>query len=306
MNRGKILAGSLLLVILCAGWGVQAQENIDFDKVVIKTTKVTDGIYVLEGGGGNVTVFAGNDGVLLVDSQYTPMYQKVVDSVAKISNQPIRFVINTHFHADHTGGNESMAKHGAVVIAQENVRKRLSTGTPAVGAAQAIPPSPKDALPAITFNDSITLHLNGEDISVIHPGPASTDGDSFIYFHRANVISTGDLPAALRYVAADLPAGGTINGQIAASERILQTANADTKILPGHGAPIITTKDARDQHDTLVAVRDRILSQVRAGKSLDEVLASKPTAEFDERHKGGPGPDGLVKGIYADLSRPGR
>jgi len=271
MNRRTILPGLLVLMITCIAWSIQAQENIDFDKVVIKTTKVADGFYVLEGGGGNVTVFAGSDGVLLVDSQYGEMHQKVMDAVAKISTQPIRFLINTHFHADHTGGNEFMAKHGVIIVAQENVRKRLSAGRPAINGAPAITPSPKEALPVVTFNDSLTLHFNGEEISVIYPGPASTDGDSFIYFHRANIISTGDLPAALRYVAADLPAGGTINGQVVASERILKTANPTTKILPGHGMPVITVKDAQDQHDMLVALRDRVLSAVRAGKTLGEI-----------------------------------
>lgn len=306
MGGKKILAGRWALLLTCVVGVAQAQENVDFDKIEIKTTKVADGLYVLEGAGGNITVSAGNDGVLLVDSQYAPLHQKIIDAVAKISNQPIRFLISTHYHGDHTDGNERMGKRGVVIIAHENVRKRLSTGRAAIGSSQGIPPAPKEALPVVTFSDSLTLHFNGEDISVIHPGPASTDGDCFIYFPRANVISTGDLPAALRYVAADLNAGGTIHGQIAASERILKTANPGTKIIPGHGVPVITVKDAQEQHDTLVAVRDRVLRGIREGKTVDQVVASKPTAEFDERHKGGPPPEGLVRGVYADLSRKGQ
>ena len=303
MKKMEILAGILTLIVMCVSGSVRAQENVDFDKVVIKTTKVTDGIYVLEGSGGNITVFTGPEGALLVDSQSSQLYDKIAEAVAKISNQPIRFLIDSHFHGDHTGGNEAMSKHGVVVFAHENVRKRLSEGRAASGATPAIAPSPKEALPLVTFKDGITIHLNGEEISVIHPGLATIDGDSFVYFRRANVISVGDLPGALRYVAADATAQGTIDRQIVAAKQILNTANPDTKIVPGHGAPVITTKDARDHYDMLVAVRDRVMASIREGKTLDQVVASKPTADFDERHKGGPAPDGFVKGVYADLSR---
>ncbi len=165
----KVLAGRLALALVCLAWAARAQQQIDFDKVEIKTTKVADGLYVLEGAGGNISVSVGSDGVLLVDAQHAPLHQKIVDAVAKISNQPIRSLINTHWHGDHTGGNELMAQSGVVLIAHENVAKRLRSGRPAAGAAQGVPPAPKDALPAITYPDSLTLHFNGEEISVIHP-----------------------------------------------------------------------------------------------------------------------------------------
>lgn len=167
-------------------------------------------------------------------------------------------------------------------------------------------PAPKQALPTLTFSERIDLHMNGEDISIIHPGVATTDGDCFAYFHRANVISVGDLPAALRYVAADASVSGNIDGQITAAELIINTGDSDTKIVVGHGAPVISKKDARDHLDMLVAVRKSVMNAIQSGKSLEEVVASKPTTPFDERHKGGPGPDSFVKGVYTDLARKAR
>ena len=299
----RVQAVRFVLVLACFAWAARAQQNIDFSKIVIKTTQVSDGLYVLEGAGGNITVFAGSDGVLLVDAQYAPLHQKILDAVAKISNQPIRFLINTHWHGDHTSGNELMAKAGVVLIAHENVAKRLREGRPAAGAAPGVPPAPKDAIPVITYTDSLTLRFNGDEISVIHPEPAHTDGDSIVYFRRANVIATGDIPAAIRYGNIDIASGGSINGNIAALERFLRMGDANTRFIPGHGGPISTKKDVQEQRDMLVAVRDKVQNAIRAGKTLPEIIASKPTAEFDEKRKGAGNPDQFVTLIYNDLSR---
>ena len=301
-NKGTVQAGRLLLILACLAWAAQAQQGIDFDKVEIKTTQVADGIYELEGAGGNITVSVGSDGILLVDSQCVPLHQKIMDAVRKISRQPIRFLIDTHYHGDHTDGNALMAKEGATIVAHENLRKRLASGRPASPGVNPMPPAPKDAIPVMTYSDSLTLYFNGEEITIFHPEPAHTDGDSILYFHRANVITTGDLPASIRYPNLDVPGGGSISGNIAALERMMKLASPNTKFIPGHG-PISTVKELQQQRDMLDALRDRVSSAIRAGKTLDQIIASKPSAEFDEARKGGRSPEDFLKQVYADLSR---
>jgi len=303
-NHGTVHAGRLLLLLACLAWAAQAQQGIDFSKVEIKTTQVADGLYELEGQGGNITVSVGADGILLVDSQWAPLHQKIMDAVRKISQQPIRFLIDTHYHGDHTDGNALMAKAGATIVGHENLRKRLVSGRAAAPGVGAMPPAPKEAIPVMTYNDTLTLHFNGEEISLIHTAPAHTDGDTIIYFRRANVISTGDLPASIRYPNIDVPGGGSVSGNIAALERMMKLGNPNTKFIPGHG-PISTVKDLEQQRQMLIAVRDRVQSQIRAGKNLDQIVAAKPTAEFDEARKGGRTPEDFLKLVYADLSRKG-
>jgi len=266
-------------------------QNIDFAATQIQTVRIADGLYVLMGGPaqGNILVSTGPDGIFLVDSMYAPMHQKIMDALAAISNQPIRFLVNTHLHGDHTAGNEAMAKLGAVIISQENMRKRMA-GQP--------------ALPVITYIDNMTLHFNGEEIYIYHPAPAHTDGDSIIYFRHANVMHVGDVPSSLRYPNIGVNDGGSVDGMIAAARQVMTIANENTKIIPGHLGPVVGFKEIQQQLVMFTAVRDRVASAIRAGKTLEQVVASKPTANFDQGRMGGAiTPDRFVTLVYTDLAR---
>jgi cyclase len=287
-----VLAGLMLAS------GPSNAQNIDFSKIDIQTVQVADGLYVLTGGAaqGNIAVSAGSDGIFLIDSMYGPMHPKIMDALAKISRQPIRFLVNTHLHGDHTAGNEAMARLGAIVISHENMRKRMA-------APQNNAP-PSAALPVVTYTDSVTLHFNGEEIYIYHPEPAHTDGDSIVYFRHANVMHVGDVPSSLRYPNIGVNDGGSVDGMIAAARQVMKIANPDTKIIPGHLGPIVGFKEIQQQIDMFIAVRDRVLSAIRAGKTLEEVVASKPTADFDQGRMGGAiTPDRFVTLVYTDLSR---
>jgi glyoxylase-like metal-dependent hydrolase (beta-lactamase superfamily II) len=283
------------LTLACVFSNAQAQ-NIDFQTIEIQTVRIADGLYVLMGGPaqGNILVSTGSDGIFLVDTMYAPMHQKIMDALSKISGQPIRYIVNTHLHGDHTAGNEAMAKLGAVIISQENMRKRMA------GQQNGGPPG---ALPAITYTDSMTLHFNGEEIYIYHPAPAHTDGDSIVYFRHANVMHVGDVPSSLRYPNIGVTDGGSVEGMIAAARQVMKIANADTKIIPGHLGPVVGFKEIQQQLEMFAAVRDRVLSAIRAGKTLEEVVASKPTADFDQGRMGGAiTPDRFVTLVYQDLS----
>jgi cyclase len=223
------------------------------------------------------------------------MHQKIIDALARISRQPIRYVVNTHLHGDHTGGNEAMARLGAAIISHENMRKRM--------AAQQNNPSPA-ALPIVTYSESVTLHFNGEEIYIYHPEPAHTDGDSIIYFRHANVMHVGDVPSSLRYPNIGVDDGGSVDGMIAAARQVMNIANADTKIIPGHLGPIVGFKEIQQQLEMFAVVRDRVANAIRAGKTMEQVVASKPTADFDQGRMGGAiTPDRFVTLVYTDLSR---
>lgn len=266
-------------------------QAIDFGKTDIQTVKVADNLWVLMGGPaqGNILVSAGADGIFLVDSMYQPMHEKIMVAIRKLSDQPIRFLVNTHLHGDHTAGNADMARLGAVIISHENMRKRMA-GQP--------------GLPVITYTDSLTLHFNGDEIYIFHPAPAHTDGDSIIYFRHANVMHVGDVPSSLRYPNIGVNEGGTVDGMMAAARQVMQIANENTKIIPGHLGPVVGFGEIRQQLAMFTAVRDRIAVDIKAGKTLDQIVASKPTADFDQGRLGGAiTPDRFVGLVYADLAR---
>ncbi|HEY2844000.1 MAG TPA: MBL fold metallo-hydrolase [Bryobacteraceae bacterium] len=286
-----------LAALMFAACSIAAAQGVDFAKTEIQTVKISDGLYVLMGGPaqGNIVVLTGPDGLFLIDSMYGPMHDKIIAAIRKISPQPIRYLVNTHLHGDHTGGNEAMAKLGAVIISHENMRKRL--------AEQKNAPPPA-ALPVLTYTDSITLHFNGEEIYIYHPAPAHTDGDSIIYFRHANVMHVGDVPSSLRYPNIGVAEGGTVNGMIAAAQQVMKIANPQTKIIPGHLGPVVGFDEIRQQLEMFVTVRDRIQAAIRAGKTLEQVVASKPTADLDAPRMGGAiTPDRFVTLVYTDLSR---
>ena len=295
MNR----ISPVLVVALLAG-GAPAQ---DFDQVEIQRIPVAGHVSMLLGQGGNIGVSAGPDGVILVDDQFAPLTEKIRKAVAAIDGREIRFVLNTHWHGDHTGGNESLAKAGAVIVAHENVRKRMSTEQFVKAMDRKVPPSPPAALPVVTFDRSVTFHWNGDEIHVLHVDPAHTDGDAIVHFRKADVLHMGDTFFNRLYPFIDASSGGSIDGMIAAAERGLGIAGEKTKIIPGHG-PLASRADLEGFRAMLVAVRDRVKKLADAGKSVDEIVAAKPTKEFDAAFGGGfLDPDKFVRIVHSALAR---
>jgi cyclase len=267
------------LVLLAAPALAQQQ---DFSGVVIKAEKVAEGIYMLTGRGGNIGLSVGKSGTYLIDDQYAPLSDKILAAVRAITPDPVRFVVNTHWHGDHTGGNENMGKAGALLVAHENVRRRMSTEQFSAAFNSKTPPSPEGALPAVTFADAVTFHWNGDEIRVYHVPPAHTDGDAVVHFVKANVVHTGDLFFNGGYPFVDVSSGGRIDGVIAAAERVLGGIDDKTRIIPGHG-PIGTKADLQAYRDVLRTLRDRIAKLKAEGKGKDAVIAAKPTADHDAK-----------------------
>jgi glyoxylase-like metal-dependent hydrolase (beta-lactamase superfamily II) len=275
----------------------------DFSKVEVTSEKAGESVFMLTGAGGNIGVSAGADGVVLVDDQYAPLSDRIKAAVAKISDKPIRFVLNTHWHGDHTEGNESMGKAGALIVAHENVRRRMSVEQFLTAFNEKVPPSPLGALPVVTFTDSVTFHLNGEEIRAFHVAPAHTDGDSVIVFTKANVIHMGDLFFNGMYPYIDLDSGGSVDGVVAAADRILGTADDKTRIIPGHG-PLADKAALKVYRDVVAGVRDKVGALVKAGKTRDQAIAAKPTAEWDAKWGGGfMKPDVFVGIVYDSLKK---
>ena len=299
--RRKIISYVVLYLLLFTVSSAFGQDK-DFDKVQIKTVKLSENVYMLLGSGGNIGVYAGDDGVFLVDDQFAPLTKKIKAAIGKISDKKIRFVINTHWHFDHVGGNENLGEMGSVIIAHENVRKRMSTDQFIEFFQKKIPASPKVALPIITFTKDLMFHLNGENIHVFHVNNAHTDGDAIVYFRNSNVIHTGDIYFAGRYPFIDTSAHGSVNGVIDAAQYVLSIINDDTKVIPGHG-PLSNKAELRAYVDMLISVRAKISKQISDGKAIEEIQRTKPTQAFDK--KWGHGmltPDQFVQILYKDLS----
>jgi cyclase len=282
-NRGrrvlkrKLIIGCMLALVAAAPAAAQEQ---DFSAVQIRTEQVGNGLYVLFGSGGNIALSTGADGAVLVDTQYAPLNQKIVAAVRAAGGGDVKYVINTHWHGDHAGGNEPLGEAGATIIAHSNVRTRLSTEQFMAAFNQRIPPSAAAAWPVITYPARSTFHFNGNTINVVHVANAHTDGDSIVHFTNANVIHTGDTYVKDQYPFIDVSSAGSIDGLIAASEAVLARSDAATKIIPGHGE-VATKADLQRFHDMLVTVRGNVKTLVDQGKSEDDVVAAKPTAEFD-------------------------
>lgn len=241
MKLSEWVMGIVAVVgMLALGQAGRAQQQ-DFSKVQIKVTKVSGNIYMLEGEGGNIAASVGDDGIVIVDDQFAPLADKIQTALKNlgITDKPVRFVINTHYHGDHTGGNAPFANAGSTVIAQDNVRKRMETGGPA-GNGGSIkmdnPPAAKAALPIITFDHDVTVHLNGEDIRALHFPAGHTDGDAVIFFPKNNVVHMGDDFVRYGFPFIDVASGGSVQGMIAAMEKVSAELPADVKVIPGHGA----------------------------------------------------------------------
>lgn len=264
---------ALILTIFALPFTLFAQNNT-LDNVQIKTQHVAKNIYMLHGQGGNIGLLVGDNSVFMIDDQFAPLHNKIVAAIRKISDKPIEFVLNTHFHNDHTGGNEALGKQGAHIIAHQNVRTRLQRYRP------------KNALPVLTFKDGIALHLGDELAKVQHYPHAHTDGDVVVYFTAANVIHTGDLFFKGRYPFIDVKNGGSVQGLIAGMEDIVAQADNNTKIIPGHGR-LANKQDLEADLHVLRTLKNRVQSMIDNGKTLKEVLSAKPSAEYDAAYGNG-------------------
>jgi glyoxylase-like metal-dependent hydrolase (beta-lactamase superfamily II) len=293
----KKLIDAGLIVAAAAGLYVAAAfaQQINWDAVQIKATKVSGNVWMLEGQGGNIAVLVGEDGVLLVDDQFAPLTEKIVAAVKKISDKPIRYLVNTHWHGDHTGGNENLGNMGVQIVAHDNVRKRLETDQATLLGKN--PAQPKVALPVITFDNTVTYHVNGETMHVYKVPPAHTDGDVFVRFQGAKVVHTGDVFAAYRYPYVDTINGGSVAGIVKAMDALIPTLDDDTKVIPGHGS-LSTKKDVIAYRNMIATVDKRVAALVKQGKSLPEVQAAKPTKDFDEIWGKPRSGDEFVKFLY--------
>lgn len=254
----------------------------DFSKVEIKTTDLGGNMYMLEGQGGNITVAVAKDGIIMVDGQYAPLHDKIKAAISAISNQPIKYLINTHFHGDHVGGNELFAKEGATVISEVNVKNRLAAGTTNGLTGVKTPPASPAALPSKTYTGAFQIRLRGRVADLKHVENAHTDGDTYVWFKTANVLSTGDTFTNGRYPNIDFANGGNIKGMIATADAYLKLTNARTRIVPGHG-PLADKAVLTEYRAMLVTARDRMAKLVKDGKTEDEVVAAKPFADLDAK-----------------------
>ena len=297
MNRTrKLLLALACSLILSVAWGQDGEPSV-------KVQKVADGIYMLIGNGGNIGVSVGEGTAFIIDDQYAPVTPAIQAAVADLSEHPIGFVFNTHWHGDHTGGNENLGKAGALIVAHDNVRVRMSSRHFNRFFNRETPPSPPDALPVVTFDNTVSLHLNGEDIHGFHVPPAHTDGDSVIHFRNSNVFHMGDTFFNSSYPFIDLSSGGSSKGMIEAADMVLAIADDQSKIMPGHG-PLSDKQGLQAYRDMLATLVDRIENLIGDGASLEDVIAANPTADYDAQWGGSSfmPADRWLGIIYTDLA----
>ena len=289
-----------LLFLVTATVPVAAQR--DFSDVEIEATQVADGIYMLTGSGGNIGVSAGADGVVVIDDQFAPLTDKILAAIREISDAPLRFVLNTHWHGDHTGGNENMGRAGALLVAHDNVRERLSVDQvlDRFGQISETPAAPEGAWPVVTFDQTVTFHLNGQDVHAFHVPNAHTDGDVIVHYRAANVFHMGDTYFNARFPFIDTGSGGSIDGAIAAHDRVLALADDASRIIPGHGA-LSNRSELAEARRMLQTMRDRVAAAVAQGRTLEEISAMNPGAEWEEGGEASAGQVRLIQAILASL-----
>lgn len=287
-----------------------AQGN--FAGVELSITPVAGNVYMVQrpGGGGNIGVQVGPDGVLLVDSLFAPLADKLVAAVKQVTDEEIRFLVNTHIHIDHVGGNENLAERGVLIFAHDNTRLRFfeqRSRFPRAGGS-FVPQQPAGARPLITFNDTMSFHLNGEEVRAFLAPPAHTDGDVFVYFPESDVLHLGDVYRTTSYPIIDIYNGGSLRGTIAAMDKAIEIAGPETKIIPGHGLEAVGRDDLVEFRDMILDIQGQVLSMILEGKKLDEVMAAQPTATYDAKWTDDPGwgPQDFVPVVYYELGGSGR
>jgi glyoxylase-like metal-dependent hydrolase (beta-lactamase superfamily II) len=292
----RILASLLLAVVLCVSAG-QAQQ--DFSKVQMKSTKVAGNIYMLEGSGGNIGVSAGGDGILIIDDQYAPLSEKIRAALKEINPGNLKFILNTHWHGDHTGSNAVFGPE-APIVAHTNVRKRLEAGSN--NPNRVVPPAAKEALPVITYDQSVSIHFNGEEIRVMHYPQGHTDGDSIIFFTKSNVVHMGDDFFAGSFPFVDLDSGGSVEGLIKNIQDVIARVPADVKIIPGHG-PLSTLDDLKKYHRMLVETTGLVSKKMKEGKKLQQLQAEGFPDEWKDWGKGFVNANRWIETIHRSLSK---
>ena len=289
----------LLLLVLFV-FAAAAHAQTDFTKVQMKATKVAGNVYMLEGAGGNIGVSVGDDGLLIVDDQFAPLADKIRAALKGLADKKLRFILNTHWHGDHTGGNVAFGPE-ATIIAHDNVRKRLATEQKSTVFNTTTPPSPKEALPVITFDQQLSVHFNGEDIRAIHFPHGHTDGDSVIFFSASNVVHLGDDFFAGRFPFVDLESGGSVDGLIKNIGELVNKIPADAKLIPGHG-PISTLDDLKSYHRMLQQTTEIVRGKIAAGKTLDQIKSEGLPDEWKPWGTGFIKTDRWVETIYKSLT----
>ena len=290
----------LILFTLCLSAGVAFAQGQDFSKVQMKATKVAGNIYMLEGAGGNIGVSVGPDGLLIVDDQYAPLADKIKAALKELGQGKLKFIINTHWHGDHTGGNAIFGVD-STIIAHTNVRKRLGQEN-VIRDTQKVPPSPKEALPLITFDESLSVHFNGEEIKAVHYPNGHTDGDGVIFFTQSNVVHMGDDFFTGKFPFVDLNNGGSVEGLVKNIGNAMAKLPAGVKIIPGHG-PISTIDDLKAYHQTLIETVDIVRKQMQAGKSLDEIKVAGLPEKYKDWGAGFISTPVWIETIHKSLSK---
>jgi glyoxylase-like metal-dependent hydrolase (beta-lactamase superfamily II) len=295
-----MLKRMLVLVALLSGSAFAQQ---DFSKVEIKTTKLADTIYMMEGAGGNLGVSVGDDAVFVIDDEFAPLSERITAAIAALSPKPVKFILNTHWHGDHAGGNESFAKQGAIIVAHENVRKRMGSEQFIEFMRSNVPASPRAALPVVTFAQTVSFHLNGDELRAVHMPRAHTDGDAIVIFGKSDVIHAGDTFFNGMYPFIDTSSGGTVDGMVAACDYVLGIATERTKIIPGHG-PLGDRASLKSFRDMLATVSTRVKKMLAEGKKLEEITASGVSSDFDPQWgKGFIKPDKFVEMVAMNLQK---
>ena len=297
MHRLTLVVATALIA---ATLPANAQAQTNYDTVQVRSTLLNRGVYMLTGSGGNIGVAVGDDAVFVIDDQFAPLTPKILAAIQAITPKPVRFIVNTHWHFDHTGGNENFGKMGVVIMAHDNVRKRMSKDQFIDALKTTTPASPAIALPLVTFAEGVTFHINGDSVLVTHVPPAHTDGDAIIVFTKANVIHTGDTfhNAGLPFV--DLSSGGSVHGIIGAADKVLAMSNAETKIIPGHG-PLADRARLKAWRDAVAGLVTKMQAELRAKKTVEQVLADSITKAYAKDWPAGH--ERFVRLLYQELTK---